>query len=292
MKNFAVKFLLVTMAILIFSTVIDPMLSYANDETFNFEEEFFNTSELEELTLKDYEELTDDELNELGYNTDEEFAEFNEEILNDDFDIEAAVDNLDIATMENEERETFLKLIEETAKTSGTDEIELLEQTFIDFFNSESEVFNDVEAAQDQLIDNYVAKIESNENYLVGLSKKLFGVETAQAKKKKGKIAVGQYLTGHLINLAIGGVVGGGTSAVKAYIKKKGKKKAAEGLSRVATAQAKKMGIEKIRNQRVGVIVTVAVDLALEYADIGQQISKQIEKRDWYPGNEWIDITK
>ncbi|ALA52921.1 hypothetical protein CAY60_015460 [Shouchella clausii] len=296
MKNFIPKFLLVTMVLFIFTTVSEPISSYASDpDSLDFEEHFFDQeSDLEDMTINEFEGLSDRELEELGVNTDEDFSEFNEEILNNDFDVEEAVDNLDLAKLEGEEKENLLKVIEETAAISGTEEVELLEEALLNFFDSDSDVFNDIEAAQEELEENYIAKLESEENPILAKSVQfIFGSEKAYAKKKKkGKIAVGMYLTGSVINVAIGGVVGGGIAAVKTYVKKKGKKAASATLSRVATAQAKKLKIKSVRGVAIATVIGGAISVALDYANVGLQIAKQIDKRDWYPGNEWIDITK
>lgn len=295
MKNFVPKFLFFAAIVLLFSTVTEPLLSYADTKpTKKFEDDFFfGEGILENLTYEDLNKLSDNELENLGVYTGEGAEEFNEEILDDDFDFEAAVEDLDISKMENDEKEEFLILVKETATISGTEEVKLLEEALIGLFDGNSETFNDLEATQEQLEEKYLEKLEFREIALVSKVKKvLFGSDTVYAAKKKGKVAVGIYVASAAFNLAIAGVVGGGISAVKNYIKKKGIKKAQEGLSRVVTAQAKKLKIKTIRGVAIATVIGSATGFALNYGDPGTAIAKFIDGRDWYKNNGWIDITK
>ncbi|MEA1855558.1 hypothetical protein MKX67_02620 [Cytobacillus sp. FSL W7-1323] len=255
---------------------------------------FSNKGTLENITFEDLDKLSDNELEDLGLYTGEGSEEFNEEILNDDFDFEAAVDELDISKMDANEKDKFLVLAKETAAISGTEEVELLEEALIGLFDGNSETFNDLEATQIQLEENYAEVLEGEEIAFVSTVKNvLFGADTVYAaKKKKGKVAVGIYVAGAAFNLAIAGVVGGGISALKNYIKKKGMKKAKEGLSRVATAQAKKLKIKSIRGVAIATVIGSAIGFALNYGDPGTAIARFIDGRDWYKNNGWIDITK
>ncbi|KMK75206.1 hypothetical protein [Alkalihalobacillus pseudalcaliphilus] len=130
------------------------------------------------------------EIEEIGINTDEEFGQFNEALLEDDFDFEAAVENLDIAKMNDDEKDNFLNIIQEVAVTSGAEDVELLEQSLINLFDSSSDTFNDIEAAQDELLENYIEKIESEENVVFStINKLIFGEDKVYAsKEKKGKL--------------------------------------------------------------------------------------------------------
>lgn len=105
------------------------------------------------------------------------------------------------------------------------------------------------------------------------------------SNKKKGKIRVGVYVAGAVFNAAIWGVVGGGVSAIKSYIKKKGKKV-------VTQTQAKKLKFKQVRGVAIATVVGVAVRFSLDYADVGVAIAKFIDSKDWYRKNGWIDITK
>ncbi|WP_051314610.1 hypothetical protein [Alteribacter aurantiacus] len=295
-KRFTSKIILFTVFVLLFSSIGSSFSTFANSNSqVNFEDDFFeDQSSLEHLLFEDLEELGVDELKELGVAVHPEAEDFNEDILAEDFDVEDAVYDLDISKMDEEEREEFLQIIEEAAAISGTTETELLEEALISIFDSESETFNDLEATQEVLEEKYVEKIESEELALISFSKILFlGSDKVYASNKnKGKVRVGVYLAGSVFNVAIGGIVGGGVSAVKSYIKKKGKKAAADTLSRVVTAQAKKLKIQTVRGVAIASVVGTAVYVTLDYADIGVAVAKFIDSKDWYRNNGWIDITQ
>ncbi|MEC1157574.1 hypothetical protein [Cytobacillus horneckiae] len=298
MKNIIPKLLLLTALVLVFSTVSEPLLSYADtDRTETFEDGFFSdTGTLENLTFEDLDKLSDNELEDLGIYIGSDAEEFNEEILDDDFDFEGAVEKLDISKMGEDEKDKFMVLVKETVAISGTEEVELLEEALLGLFDSASETFNNLEATQTQLEEKYIEKLVTEDNSIVSkVQTVLFGAEAvyaAKKKKKKGKIAVGVNVAGVAFNLAISGVVGGGVSAVKAYIKKKGQKKAVEGLSRVATAQAKKLKINSIRGVAIATVMHTAIQFALSYSDVGGGVARFIDGRDWYKNNGWIDVTK
>lgn len=297
MKKFFPSILLFSAIVFLVSTITEPLLVRGDALTSfdDFEEEFFNDElPLEDLTFDDLEKMSEDELEEFGINTDEDAEKFNTEILDEDFDFEAAVNDLDIAKMDKEERDEFQQVIEEVAATSGSEEVELLEEALIDIFDSDSETFNDLEATQENLEEAYVEKLESEEIAFLSKTKKLiFGSNKVYAaKKKKGKIRVGVNLAGSVINVAIIGVVGGGVSALKSYIKKKGKKVVAKNLSRVATAQAKKIKIKSVRGVAIATVISSAIYVALDYLDVGVALARVIDSKDWYRNNGWIDITK
>ncbi|WP_078379172.1 hypothetical protein [Sutcliffiella halmapala] len=298
MKNkLAPKIIIFTIFIFLFSTIGQPFFALANSSnpTEDFDSHFFGgESQLDGITITEFERLTESELIELGINVEEGFDEFNEEILRDDFDFEAAVENLDIFNMDDDEKETFLKIIQEVAATSGTEEVELLEESLINLFDSSSETFSDLEAAQEELIENYIEKVESESSVVfTSINKFVFGAEKVHASnQKKGKVRVGVYFTAAAINTLVGGVVGGGFSAIKNFIKKKGKNVAHKELSRVATAAALKLQIKQVRGVAIATVMSSAVTFALNYLDFGYGIAHSIDLLDWYPNNDWIDITK
>ncbi|MFC0562281.1 hypothetical protein [Halalkalibacter alkalisediminis] len=296
-KRFMSITIILTVFIFLFSSIGGSFSTFADSSNspVNFEDEFFeDQSSLEHLMFEDLDELNVDELEELGVAVHHDAEDFNEEILAEDFDFEDAVNDLDISTMNEEEKKEFLQIIEEAVAISGTTETELLEEALISIFDGDSETFNDLEATQEVLEEKYVEKIESEEIALVSFAKKSFlGSDKVYASNKnKGKVRVGVYLAGSVFNVAIGGIVGGGISAVKSYIKKKGKKAASETLSRVVTAQAKKLKIQTVRGVAVASVIGTAVYVALDYADIGVAVAKFIDSKDWYKNNGWIDITQ
>lgn len=194
--------------------------------------------------------------------------------------------------MDYAEKDKFLKIVKETATISGTDEVELLEEALINLFDGSSETFNDLEATQQELEEKYEEQLNTDDDTLFSKVENFFAADKAYAAKKKGKIAVGVNLAAAAFNVVIFGVVGGTIFGVKNYIKKKGAKKAKETLSRVATAQAKKLKIKTIRGVSIATIIGVAIDFALNYYNPGSIIANIIDSKDWYKKNGWIDITK
>jgi len=279
-----------------FSTVGEHFFVKANTNTEVQDQIFNDSSEVTALTVKEYEEATTKELNELDLDNNLlDSNEFNEEILDPNYDIEEAVEDVDVATMNSEEKKEFVKLVKETVQLSGTDAPELLEEALVNVYDSRSDTFNDLEAAQTELENKYEEQVSNDETAMASLIKNTFSSNSAEAAKK-GTIRIGANFAGSLFNVAIGLAVGGGvaagTAAVRAYIVKKGKKAAAKTLSRVATAKAKQMGIYSVRTVKIGTAIAVAVDVALDYMNVGAAIANYLDDHDWYKNNGWIDITK
>lgn len=279
-----------------FSTVGEHFFVKANTNTEVQDQIFNDSSEVTSLTVKEYEEATTKELNELDLDNNLlDSNEFNEEILDPNYDIEEAVEDVDVAAMNSEEKKEFVKLVKETVQLSGTDAPELLEEALVNVYDSRSDTFNDLEAAQTELENKYEEQVSNDETAMASLIKNTFSSNPAEAAKK-GTIRIGANFAGSLFNVAIGLAVGGGvaagTAAVRAYIVKKGKKAAAKTLSRVATAKAKQMGIYSVRTVKIGTAIAVAVDVALDYMNVGAAIAKYLDRHDWYKNNGWIDITK
>lgn len=279
-----------------FSTIGEHFFVKANSNTDIQDQLFDDSSKVIGLTVKEYEEANKKELNALDLDADMlESDDFNEEILDPNYDIEEDVENVDVATMNSEEKKQFISLVKETVQLSGTDAPELLEESLVNVFDSRSDTFNDLEAAQTELEENYEEQVSSDETAMASLIKNTFSTNAAEAAKK-GRIRIGTNFAGSLFNVAIGLAVGGtvaaGAGAISAYIAKKGKKAAAKTISRVATAKAKQLGIWSVRTVAIGTIIAVGVDIALDYMDKGTALAKYIDSKDWYRKNGWIDITK
>ncbi|MEY9870266.1 hypothetical protein ABIE66_005645 [Peribacillus sp. B2I2] len=174
-KLFVPKVIIFTIFIFLFPTVGETFLAFANttDSLEDFRENFEDESLLEDLTYNDLDKLSDTEIEDLGVNTENGADQFNHEILDENFDFEASVDNLDISKMNEVEKKEFIKTIEEAAAISGTEEVELLEKALIGIFDGNSETFNDLKAAQEQLEENYVEKSESEELAFFSKAKKI-----------------------------------------------------------------------------------------------------------------------
>lgn len=279
-----------------FSTIGEHFFVKANSDTEVQDQIFDESSKVIDLTVEDYEEANKKELNALDLEADMiESDDFNEEILDPSYDIEEAVEEVDVATMNAEEKKQFVSLVKETVQLSGTDAPELLEESLVNVFDSRSDTFNDLEAAQTELENNYEEQVSNDETAMASLIKNTFSTTAAEAANK-GRVRIGANFAGSLFNVAIGMAVGGGiaagTAAVRAYIVKKGKKAAAKTISRVATAKAKQLGIWSVRTAAIGTTIAVAVNIALDYMNVGAAISRYIDSKDWYRNNGWIDITK
>lgn len=79
--------------------------------------------------------------------------------------------------------------------------------------------------------------------------------------------------------------MGGGVGAIQSFIINKGKKEAQKIFTRTVTSKLKAWGAKHLAAS-----VGVAVAFALNYLDIGTQITKQLDKRDKQPNNGWVDI--
>ncbi|RDW19671.1 hypothetical protein [Oceanobacillus chungangensis] len=66
---------------------------------------------------------------------------------------------------------------------------------------------------------------------------------------------------------------------------KVGKKEAGRVFTKTVTSKIKVWGAPKLASY-----IGVAVAFALEYADVGGQIAKQIDKRDKRPNDGWLDL--
>ncbi|AKO95127.1 hypothetical protein BEH_15635 [Priestia filamentosa] len=108
-----------------------------------------------------------------------------------------------------------------------------------------------------------------------------FGVGKADAAQVK----VGVKFAGAVFNTAIGFAIGGGAGAIQAFIVKKGKKEAQKLFTRTVVSRLKAWGAPKL-----AAAVGTSVTIALNYADVGTQIAKQLDKRDKRPNNGWIDL--
>jgi hypothetical protein len=192
------------------------------------------------------------------------------EVLSDKFDLENEVEEMpSINDMTKEERVIFDQLVSEQAELYGGDQQELYKELLIDFFDQSSEYSEDIEHAQEML---YEAEVNSTNT---------IGIMRAASSKVK----LGTKFVGSTINIAIGVAIGGGVGAIQAYIIKKGKKEAQKIFTKTVVSRLIAWGAPNLAKS-----AGVAVAYALEYSDVGYQIAKQLDKRDKYPNNGWIDI--
>ncbi|MFB6497294.1 hypothetical protein [Bacillus haynesii] len=219
-------------------------------------------------------------------------VELDEKVLSKDFDLEKEVEDMpSVDEMTSEEKDLFNSIVEEQATLAGLEneeEEELFAEAMVNFFDKNSETYNDLTLAQAELEEQIgEANTSTNNNdqeaqvSVKNAFDKTFGVKTAHAFQVK----VGVKFAGAVFNAAIGFAVGGGVGAIQSFIIKKGKKQAEKLFTRTVVSRLKAWGAPKLA-LAVGACVTVA----LNYLDVGTQIAKQLDKRDKRPNNGWIDL--
>ncbi|MGM0879218.1 MAG: hypothetical protein ACQEWV_32430 [Bacillota bacterium] len=236
---------------------------------------FADAEEVQESKLENV--LASEEIE--GISTD---VELNENVLSEDFDLEEKVANMpSVDEMTTEETELFDSIIEEQVALAGLEneeEEKLFAEAMVDFFDENSETYNDLTSAQTELEEQIE---EIDEVSVKDVINKTFGIETAHAFQVK----VGVKFAGAVFNGAIGFAIGGGVGAIQSFIIKKGKKEAEKLFTRTVVSRLNAWGAPKLA-LAVGACVTVA----LNYLDVGTQIAKQLDKRDKRPNNGWIDL--
>ncbi|WP_430534828.1 hypothetical protein [Listeria rocourtiae] len=205
------------------------------------------------------------------------------EVLSDNFDLEKAVAEIpSVSEMTKEERALFESIVEEQAELSGIEDLTVMEDALTDFFDANSETYNDIEASQ-QDFDNRLQ--ESEDEDIISIYKNDVLQTLAPKKVEAFQVRISVRWVGAILNTAIGFVVGGGVGAIQSFIIKKGKREAKKLFSRTVVSRLKAWGAKKL-----AVSVGVAVTVALNYLDIGTQIAKQLDKRDKRPNNGYVDI--
>lgn len=90
---------------------------------------------------------------------------------------------------------------------------------------------------------------------------------------------------GAILNTAIGLAIGGGVGGVAAYIRKKGRKEAQKVFSKTIKSKLKAIGLGALAGS-----IGTAVNFALNYADIGTNVCKWLDKHDAKKNNGWLTI--
>lgn len=223
-----------------------------------------------------------------GFSTKVDLDEY---VVSKEFDLEEEVANMpSIDKMTTEEKELFDSIVEEQVALAGLESEEeerLFAKAMVDFFDENSETYNDFSLAQTELIEQ-VEEISTTtyENDEIEVSAKMifdktFAIEKAHAVQVK----VGVKFAGAVFNGAIGFAIGGGVGAIQAFIIKKGKKEAQKLFTKTVVSRLKAWGAPKL-----ALATGACVTIALNYLDVGNQIAKQLDKRDKRPNNGWIDF--
>lgn len=269
MKNIPLfkKISILTVSALMIS-VVAPLTSFANSD------------EEKEPVLENV--LASEEVD--GISTD---VELDDDVLSQDFDLEEEVKNMpSVDEMTKDEKELFDQIVEEQTELSGINDKKTFEESLTDFFDKKSDTYNDLTAAQDNLVEKIdeSSVVDNDEDQLAFMKNAFtdtFGVKEAQAVK----IGIPVRFAGAVFNTVIGFAVGGGVGAIQSFIIHKGKQAAQRVFTRTVVSRLKAWGAVKL-----AVTVGVCVNVALNYLDLGTQIAKQLDKRDRRPNNGWVDI--
>jgi hypothetical protein len=221
-----------------------------------------------------------------------------EKVLSDEFDLEKEVENIpSLQEMNDEEENLFYSIIDEQvefANITDPKEREIYKDSIVNFFNEESESFNNLEGLQTELEESIIEHLESEEEtsteliaFLENASVSAFGVTSAKAISNpfKGKVRISVKAAGAVFNTVIGIAVGGGVGAIQSFIIKKGKDAAQKLFTRTVVSRLKAWGAPKL-----ALVVGVSVATALNYMDIGTNIAKQIDMRDSKKKSGYIEI--
>ncbi|MDG6111204.1 hypothetical protein NF715_05210 [Lactococcus formosensis] len=162
----------------------------------------------------------------------------------------------------------------EKADLPTQEDREAYKKALIDLYNPNSSVYQDLQGATDQLIE------EINENYQSVLDK--VTPERVLAAKH-GTISV-KVLAG-AINVGLVAVTGGAAGAgVKALVLKVGVKKAANTISKKIIATLFTFGIKKVSG-----IDTVISSIVKNILDPGTTMAKWLDSRDKIKNNGWLE---
>ncbi|MET1180702.1 hypothetical protein ABG775_22495 [Peribacillus simplex] len=224
-----------------------------------------------------------------GFSTKVDLDEY---VVSKDFDLEDEVANMpSIDKMTTEEKKLFDSIVKEQVALAGLEneeEEKLFANAMVDFFDENSETYNDLSLAQTELIEQ-VEEINTttyeNDDELEVSAKNIFDKTFAIEKAHAVQVKVGVKFAGAVFNGAIGFAIGGGVGAIQAFIIKKGKKEAEKLFTKTVVSRLKAW-----RAPKLALATGACVTIALNYLDVGNQIAKQLDKRDKRPNNGWIDF--
>ncbi|MGG0791698.1 hypothetical protein ABE132_24025 [Peribacillus simplex] len=148
-----------------------------------------------------------------------------------------------IDKMTTEEKELFDSIVEEQVALAGLEseaEEKLFAKAMVDFFDENSETYNDFSLAQTELIEQ-VKEISTTtfENDEIEVSAKKIFDKTFAIEKARVQVKVGVKFAGAVFSGAIGFAIGGGVEAIQAFIIKKGKKEAEKLFTKTVVSRLK-----------------------------------------------------
>ncbi|MEI2403240.1 hypothetical protein [Niallia taxi] len=284
--SFLKKVTILTVSTLIF-TSISPISSLASTPS-------YVESELTDVKFNT--ELNQDMLNEQEKKEIVEENPLDNKVLSDEFDLVKETETTpSLQEMTSEEEKLFYEIVDEQVQLAGItnpNDQTIFKDTLINFFNEDSESYNNLEKAQLQLEESIIKSVDENEksnlvSFLQNATISTFGVETASALSNpfKGKIKVSVKLAGATFNTILGIAIGGGAGLIQSYIIKKGKNEAKKLFTKTVVSRLKAWGAPKLAT-----VVGVSVITALNYLDVGTAIAKEIDKRDSKKKSGYIEI--
>ncbi|MEE6453282.1 hypothetical protein RAH41_22280 [Gottfriedia acidiceleris] len=182
----------------------------------------------------------------------------------------------------------FYSIVEEQVALIdlNEEEKEVYKEALVNFFDETSTTYQNLNMSQSELENNIEEISEEGSSNQVSYIKNVIQENVAINRASAAiSVKIGVNFAGSVINVAIGAAVGVGVGAIQAFIIKKGKKEAEKMFTKTVISRLKAWGAKKLATS-----VGVAVGIAMDYMDIGAQITKQLDKRDKKPNNGWIDI--
>lgn len=186
-------------------------------------------------------------------------------------------ETIDIQRMDNTQQEAFRKIVEDSTKSLSLptqSDFDDYVSAVLSVFNSESNNYQDVSAANDQLIT------ELDENHS-SIFDPLSGEKILAAKH--GTISAS--FLGSVLDAAIGAVVGGGAGAALSLVRKKGVKYVKKILYFRLKATLVNIGLG-----RANATILAGLEIALNYYSPGNQLAKWVDSKDKKRNNGWIEL--
>lgn len=186
----------------------------------------------------------------------------------------------DMNELTKTEKENFIQAVIVETELAGLpteEDKEVYKQALIDLFDSNSEVYNDVEATTEQVIEGIDENHSSPFDFISG--------DDVLALR----IRISNKIVGSGINLAISLMIGGvGSAGVKALIRKFGTQRAINLINQKVVGVLTVWGIKQIVG--VNFIAQLVSTTVKNVLDPGGYIAKQLDSRDKYRNNGYVDF--
>lgn len=180
--------------------------------------------------------------------------------------------------MSKQEKINFTAAVNQAAENADLpteEDKEAFKQAIIDYFTPGTEVYQNVTATTDQVID------EINENHKSPLDK-----ITGEKVMASAHGAISDKVAGGVLNVAISAVCGNIAGAgARVLVKKYGLSAAEQILSRTLRNQLIKMGVKNAKD-----ITKISLKLLKCVADPGYEVAKWIDSMDKIKNNGWWEL--